>query len=171
MVPCDGVRIASWSDCSDDRSRGQAVTPPPLGRIGRVEWACTSTGQAVRRDTVRGRSALAMACHRPRRAPFAIVLGAPGSPHVGPWAVDLNLPRLRIEGAASTPGFDAPGIDERTRIRPIEHGSGPDGLRQSIGSARKRHRPPHHPIHPPAHARPLRAGAARRAGAPEFTPR
>jgi hypothetical protein len=134
----------------------------------------------------------AMGCHRPRRAPFSVVMGAPGLSHPGPQAPALTLPRLRTEGAASTPKSilpgdyaasgllrprTLPGIDDRTGIRPIADGFGTTrffgagGFGASVGDSRVRHRPIRHPIRPTARVRPPRAGAARCVGAPEFTPR
>jgi hypothetical protein len=179
LAPCDRRRFASWSVRSDDRLRGRAGYPQPLGRIGRVVWARASTGQAVRRDAARGRSAPATCCHRPCRALFRTFRGRAGAVPCGLRACLRLLPRLRTEGAAGTQG-----IDDRTRIRPdagtcpesgVQPGAGfcpGDGsFGWPLGGLRARQRPVSPPIRPPARARPLWASAARCAGAPEFTPR
>src|SRR5271165_1011763 len=171
MAPCDGGRFASWSGRSDGRLRGRADHPPLSGRIA---GARDPTGEEVRwtRASVESEPSKPVVV---RAAPLsAAIAGSLGSPHPGLAALDWNSPRLRTERAAGTPG-----INDRTPIRQIAdgfgsdcygpHGYGPDSSSwPSAGGARVRHCPFYHPIRPPACARPLWAGVARRAAAPEF---
>jgi hypothetical protein len=104
--------------------------------------------------------------------------GAADTPWIfTPW---IDTPGIATPGIA-TPGIDTPGIDDRKRTRPDE-GHFPDWgsfdrllgcsrFGRLLGGTRVRHRPFHHVIRPPARARPLRAGAARRGGVSEFTSR
>ncbi len=175
MVPCDRGRFASWSCRSDG-------------------WLAGADGSSVASGSDRADRRIAGSDRTGRPAgarPGPIRTGRRSSsvPRPPPQLAWARRGRL-IRGCRQLIGFAAtsygrrgwqtrdrcPGIDDRTRLRQIANGFDAGGFDAGVacpssGGARVRHRPSHHPIRPPARARPLRAGAVRRAAAPEFTPR